>query len=96
MTAYNDENFAITNAFQLWTETIQQDNTGFRTHPNLYKTDTLRVHQLDHLKQVIRTVKFFDSFPTAVGAVTLGWGTPGISNAEITMSYDYWRLEYSA
>lgn len=95
LSAYNDENFAVTNAFRNWIEAIQQDNTGFRTHPNIYKIDTLKVHQLDHEKKRIRTVRFVGAFPTALGAVALAWSGSGISNAEITIAYDYWRLDFA-
>jgi len=92
LTNYVDEDFAVTNAFQLWLETIQQDNTGFRTTPQLYKTDQLFVTQWDHLKQPIRQVQFIGSFPTTVAENTLDWGGGAVHESSITLAYDYWKL----
>jgi hypothetical protein len=89
----NDENYALRNAFELWIETIQQDNTGFRTSPILYQATDFKVKHLDHLKQPIRIVQLVRAWPDSVSQLDLNWNSAStILETNVNMIYDYWRL----
>lgn len=90
---YNDENFALRNAFELWIETIQQDNTGFRTSPILYQATDFKVKHMDHLKQPIRIIHLVRAWPDSLDGMALSWAPGGtILESTTNIVYDYWRL----
>lgn len=68
---YNDTTFGIRNALEQWQQGIQSYNTSDGiTDPLQYQVD-LNVHQLDRNGAIIKSYKFFDAYPTNIGAVAL-------------------------
>ena len=90
VTVYNDTDFMIRNAMELWQNGINSyvDNTGVIS-PSDYQTD-LTVEQLDRDDTVLKSYIFRNAFPTTIGAIEL-------SNAEATEIETFpitWRYQH--
>ena len=90
VTVYNDTDFMIRNAMELWQNGINSyvDNTGL-VSPSDYQTD-LTVEQLDRDDTVLKSYIFRNSFPLTVSAIDL-------SSAEATEieTFDIeWRYQH--
>ena len=94
VTVYNDTDFMIRNAMELWQNGINSyvDNTGLIS-PSDYQTD-LTVEQLDRDDTVLKSYIFRNAFPTVIGTIEL-------TNAEATeietfpISFRYQHFEPS-
>ena len=90
VTVYNDTDFMIRNAMELWQNGINSyvDNTGV-VSPSDYQTD-LTVEQLDRDDTVLKSYIFRNAFPTSISAIEL-------SSAEATEieTFDIeWRYQH--
>ena len=90
VTVYNDTDFMIRNAMELWQNGINSyvDNTGVIS-PSDYQTD-LTVEQLDRDDTVLKSYIFRNAFPTSISAIEL-------SSAEATEieTFDIeWRYQH--
>ena len=90
VTVYNDTDFMIRNAMELWQNGINSyvDNTGVIS-PSEYQTD-LTVEQLDRDDTVLKSYIFRNAFPTSISAIEL-------SSAEATEieTFDIeWRYQH--
>jgi len=90
VTVYNDTDFMIRNAMELWQNGINSyvDNTGVIS-PSDYQTD-LTVEQLDRDDTVLKSYIFRNAFPTNISAIEL-------SSAEATEieTFDIeWRYQH--
>lgn len=91
VTIYQDNDFAIRNAFEVWQNGINSfpNNTG-KTSPRDYMVDMF-VEQLDRNNNSIKTYKFFDAYPTSIGQITLDFDTNNtIEVFDVQMTYNYW------
>ena len=92
VTAYNDTNFRLKNAFERWQNGINNmtDNEGL-TNPVDYQVDAF----IDHLDRNGNTIKSYTlrgAFPTAVGGIPLDYETTdAIETFEVTFSYQYFE-----
>ena len=89
-TFYNDTNFMVRNAMELWQNGINSyvDNTGLIS-PSDYQTD-LTVEQLDRDDTVLKSYIFRNAFPINISAIEL-------SSAEATEieTFDIeWRYQH--
>ena len=81
ITVINDENFAVRNSIERWTESIAElaTNQG-QVDPNNYMT-TAKVFQYSRQKGtgdnvgIIKTYKFVDIWPVTVGDIALSYDT---------------------
>ena len=90
VTVYNDTDFMIRNAMELWQNGINSyvDNTGVIS-PSDYQTD-LTVEQLDRDDTVLKSYIFRNAFPTSISAIEL-------SSAEATEIETFeieWRYQH--
>ena len=90
VTVYNDTDFMIRNAMEIWQNGINSyvDNTGVIS-PSDYQTD-LTVEQLDRDDTVLKSYIFRNAFPTSISAIEL-------SSAEATEieTFDIeWRYQH--
>ena len=110
ITVLNDENFKIRTAFEKWTNGLSKldDGTGI-TNPASYMADA-EVRQLGRSKArgdatnnegkgnqnvVLRTYKFFDIFPTEIGAIDLSYDTTDtIEEFTVTFAVQYYAVGY--
>ena len=95
-TIINDENFAIRNAMEQWTNAINSFqgniNTAGGSSPSLYKANA-QVTQFGKDGEVLRVYDFVGLFPTEVAAIDLGWENgDAIEEYTVTFVYDYWQV----
>lgn len=91
VTIYNDTTFTIRNALEAWSSGIQNHGlTTGRTNPRDYQVDLL-VHQLDRNGGTIKSYKFVDAYPTAIGAIGVDYDTSNaIETFDVEFTYNYW------
>ena len=94
-TIINDEDFAIRNAMEQWSNSINSFQGNLRTTggsaPALYKADA-QVIQYSQTGDVLREYNFGGIFPTEVSTIDLAWETEGIQEYTVTFQYDYWEV----
>lgn len=88
---YNDSNFAIRNLMEDWSSYIQENSStsAGALNPADYQVQLI-VQQLDRNEDVLKTVTFFDAYPTEVGAIGLDFDTASIELFDVTFTYNYW------
>tara|TARA_R110000772_G_scaffold149163_1_gene259830 strand:+ start:1466 stop:1999 length:534 start_codon:yes stop_codon:yes gene_type:complete len=92
ITVYNDTDFMIRNAMELWQNGINDyaNNTGV-TNPSDYQTD-LFVEQLDADDTVLKSYIFRNSYPLTVGVIELSSAEAGeIETFPITWRYQHFE-----
>jgi hypothetical protein len=95
-TIINDEDFAIRNAMEQWSNAINSfqgnvNNAG-GTAPSLYKANA-QVTQYSKTGDILRVYDFVGIFPTSVAAIDLGWENgDAIEEFQVTFAYDYWQV----
>lgn len=95
-TIINDEDFAIRNAMEQWSNAINSfqgniNNAG-GTAPSLYKANA-QVTQYSKTGEILRVYDFVGIFPTSVAAIDLGWENgDAIEEFQVTFAYDYWQV----
>lgn len=92
VTVINDEDFAIRNAMEAWSNSINTHITNFRTAPANYKAQA-QVTQYGKDGFVLREYTFEGLFPTSVGSIELGWANQDqIEEFQVSFEYDLWRI----
>ena len=89
-TFYNDTDFMIRNAMELWQNGINSyvDNTGL-VAPSDYQTD-LTVEQLDRDDTILKTYILRNCFPTTIGEITLETANQdAIETFDVTWKYQH-------
>ena len=92
VTFYNDTDFMIRNAMELWQNGINDyaNNTGV-TNPSDYQTD-LFVEQLDADDTVLKSYIFRNSYPLTIGVIELSSAEAGeIETFPITWRYQHFE-----
>jgi hypothetical protein len=91
---YNDVNFSVRNAFERWSNGVQENaRTNGITNPLQYQVDLL-VHQLDRNGAVIKTYRFVDAYPTNVGQIALDYdANTSIEIFPVEFHYNYWTSD---
>lgn len=94
VTVYNDTNFLIRNVMERWHNgVLNYTATNGITRPSDYQVD-MSVYQLDRNDQIIKTYKFFDVYPTNVGAIGLDFETNNaIEQFDIEFTYNYFTTD---
>lgn len=94
-TIINDEDFAIRNALEHWSNAINTFEGNLRTAggsaPALYKANA-QVTQYSKTGDILRVYEFIGMFPSEVSTIDLAWETEGIEEYTVTFQYDYWRI----
>lgn len=94
-TIINDEDFAIRNAMEQWSNSINSFQGNLRntggSAPSLYKANA-QVLQYSQTGDVLREYNFVGIFPTEVSTIDLAWETEGIQEYTVTFQYDYWEV----
>lgn len=93
VTIINDEDFAIRNAMEAWSNAINTHDSNFRSLPQTYKSNAI-VTQYGKNGAALRTYVFEGLYPISVDAIALGWDqTDVIEEFGVTFQYDMWRVE---
>lgn len=96
VTVLNDEDFAIRNALETWSNYINSHQGNIRSFgsasPLAYKS-TAEVTQYSKTGVPIRKYKFNGIFPVSIGDMGLDWGnTDQIQEYQVTFAYDWWEV----
>lgn len=92
ITVYNDTTFSIRSAFESWQHGIlNYTRTEGRTNPTDYQVDAM-VHQLDREGNIVKSYKFYDVYPTEVGAIGLDYdASNSIETFDCTLVFNYFE-----
>jgi len=94
-TIINDEDFAIRNAMEQWSNSINSAqgnlNTAGGSAPSLYKSNA-QVTQFGKDGSILRVYNFVGIYPTEVAAIDLAWDSEAIQEFGVTFQYDYWEV----
>lgn len=94
-TVINDEDFAIRNSIETWSNAINGFQTNIRKLPtseqSLYKS-TADVIQYSQTGQVLRTYRFIGIWPLNVATIELDWSNEAVEEFQVTWAYDYFIL----
>jgi hypothetical protein len=92
VTAYNDTNFKLRNAFERWQNGINNmtDNEGL-TNPVDYQVDAF-VDHLDRNGNTIKSYTLRGAFPTVYQEIDLSYDeATAIEQFEVTFNYQYFE-----
>jgi hypothetical protein len=94
VTVINDEDFAIRNAIEEWSNKINTFQGNLRafsaSSPSLYKA-TAEVTQFSKTGIPLRTYQFNGIYPESVSTIDLDWSsTDSIEEFGVTFQYDWW------
>ena len=104
ITVQNDSNFALRNAFELWSSSIQAYNENFTSAAGLGDQDDstgyfsdMSVHQLardvkdGEKPKVLKSYKFYNVFPSNLAAIDLDFGNnDAIEEFTVELQTQYW------
>jgi len=96
VTILNDEDFAVRNAMELWSNNINRHEANLRDTAlatnSAYRT-TATVTQYSKTGVPVRTYEFVNIFPTEVSAIEMTWdNADAIQEYTVSFEYDYWRI----
>ena len=87
----NDENFAIRNALESWSDAINQKVGNVRTQAD-YKS-TAQVTQFSKTGTPLRIYRFNGIYPSEIAPIGLDWAsTNQFETFDVTFTYDYWDI----
>jgi len=92
ITVINDRDFSIRSAFEKWMNTINRmnDGTGI-TNPDEYQADAY-VYQLDRDGGILRSYRFYDTFPTNISTIDLSYETTDtIEEFTVELQVQWWE-----
>jgi hypothetical protein len=92
VTVINDEDFAIRNAMEAWSNSINSHVTNSRSLPVNYKSDAI-ITQYGKDGTILRVYNFQGLFPVTIASIPVSWETTDtIQEFEVTFSYDLWTI----
>lgn len=91
---YNDNDFIIRNAFETWSNGIQNVvGTDGRVNPADYQV-SMSVYQLDRAGNPIKRYTFVDAYPTQIGLITLDYEQANtVETFDVEFTYNYWTSD---
>ena len=92
ITVINDTDFKVRNAFERWSNGINQHeaNVGI-ANPNDYMADMI-VEQLDKEGKAVKRYDFRGTFPTNIGAIDLSYENENtIEEFTVELQVNYWE-----
>jgi hypothetical protein len=93
VTVINDEDFAVRNALEAWSNAINSHDSNTRALPQDYKSNGI-VTQYSKDGRALRTYVFEGMYPSTIDSIPLSWGdTDTIEEFSVTFEYDLWRVE---
>jgi hypothetical protein len=93
VTVINDEDFAIRNAMEAWSNFINSHDSNTRALPQQYKSTGL-ITQYSKDGSALRTYVFEGMYPVTIDGIQMDWSqTDSIEEFGVTFQYDLWRVE---
>lgn len=92
VTIINDEDFAIRNAMEAWSNAINSHIGNTRALPQQYKSDAI-ITQYGKDGQTLRIYNFQGIHPITIASIPMSWETKdAIEDFEVTFQYDLWNI----
>lgn len=92
VTVINDEDFAIRNAMEAWSNSINTHVSNNRALPQNYKSDA-QIVQYGKDGRTLRSYSFQGLFPINVSDIMMSWeSTDQIEEFTVTFQYDLWVI----
>jgi hypothetical protein len=92
VTVINDEDFAIRNAMESWSNSINSHVSNTRALPQEYKSDAI-ITQYSKDGSVLRVYNFQGLFPTQISEIGMAWEAQDqIEEFSVTFEYDVWTI----
>jgi hypothetical protein len=93
VTVINDEDFAVRNAMEAWSNFINSHDSNTRALPQQYKSTGL-ITQFSKNGSPLRTYVFEGMYPITIDGIQMDWSqTDAIEEFSVTFQYDLWRVE---
>jgi len=93
VTVINDEDFAVRNALEAWSNFINSHDSNTRALPQQYKS-TGQITQFSKDGSPLRTYIFEGMHPISIDGIAMDWSaTDQIEEFSVTFEYDLWRVE---
>jgi hypothetical protein len=93
VTVINDEDFAIRNAMEAWSNAINSHDSNTRALPQNYKSNAI-ITQFSKNGTALRTYVFEGIYPESIEGITMSWEAVNqIEEFNVTFQYDLWRVE---
>jgi len=93
VTVINDEDFAIRNALESWSNAINSHDSNLRSLPQSYKSTGV-VTQFSKNGAALRSYIFEGIYPVSIEGIPLSWeAVNSIEEFTVTFQYDLWRVE---
>ena len=93
ITVINDEDFAVRNAMEAWSNAINTHDSNVRALPQDYKSNAI-ITQFSKDGSALRTYVFEGMFPTDIEPISMSWATQDtVEEFSVTFQYDLWRVE---
>jgi hypothetical protein len=99
VTFYNDEDFAIRDAMETWSNYINGFESNVRKFGTSLMTEyksSAQVIQYSQTGAVLRTYQVIGIFPTNISEQELAWGEETIQTVKVTFAVDYWQVIQSS
>jgi hypothetical protein len=92
VTVINDEDFAIRNAMEAWSNAINSHVSNTRALPLDYKSDAI-ITQYGKDGSILRVYNYQGIFPTNISDIAVSWeATDQIQEFSVQFSYDLWTI----
>jgi hypothetical protein len=93
VTVINDEDFAIRNAMEAWSNAINTHDSNVRALPRDYKSNAI-ITQFSKDGSPLRSYVFEGLFPITISDIAMDWSqVDAIEEFTVTFQYDLWRVE---
>lgn len=94
ISVYNDTNFLIRNVMERWqSQVLSYTATTGILRPSDYQVD-MSVYQLDRNDRIIKTYRFYDAYPVAVGQIQLNFEQNNqIEMFDVEFVYNYFTTD---
>lgn len=93
VTVINDEDFAIRNALEAWSNSINTHDGNTRALPQDYKSNAI-ITQFSKDGSALRSYVFEGMFPISIEGIEMDWSsTDAIEEFTVTFQYDLWKVE---
>ncbi len=92
ITVLNNTDFQIRNAFERWSNAINEHraNIGI-SNPSELMTNA-KVHQINHQGEIIKSYDMVGMFPSEVSAIELSYeSTDEVEEFTVTLQYQFWE-----
>lgn len=93
VTVINDEDFAVRNALEAWSNAINSHVSNTRALPQDYKSDA-QIIQYGKDGTALRQYTFQGLYPLTIDAIEMNWETQDtIEEFGVTFQYDLWVVD---